>query len=341
MTEMAYVTVPKDLDKVKNKVVFNLTMRQVVCIGLAVAVGAPTYFLSRDMIGDSNAATVMVVLMLPFFFFALYEKDGLPLEQIIGNVLRVKFLRPAERRKQTARDDRTANKAALVSEPKQNEGMPVTIVPDYEEIAEPDDNPEDGSLLGYGTGTADMQTDDDMESDTENNIENSSSGLSQTLVLSIDSNDRENQPQYLVSEDHILKELTEALNASSDGSTTFISKSDAEKSKEAEEKEIGLSAMDSGEKEKQSERPAADGGEDAESDILIDLRKDLDVEDTEDAGIKQTSYIRYEPLTTQEAYLNSLLDNLMTPSNSVYLLELSDGGSSGYSADFEGGEDRL
>ena len=29
---MAYVTVPKDLTKVKNKVAFNLTKRQIVCL---------------------------------------------------------------------------------------------------------------------------------------------------------------------------------------------------------------------------------------------------------------------------------------------------------------------
>ena len=29
-TDMAYVTVPKDLEKVKNKVVFNLTLRQIL-----------------------------------------------------------------------------------------------------------------------------------------------------------------------------------------------------------------------------------------------------------------------------------------------------------------------
>ena len=31
---MAYVSVPKDLTKVKNKVAFNLTKRQLICIGI-------------------------------------------------------------------------------------------------------------------------------------------------------------------------------------------------------------------------------------------------------------------------------------------------------------------
>ena len=61
---MAYVSVPKDLTKVKNKVAFNLTKRQIICLGIALAVGLPFYFLTKGTIGTSNAATGMVLLML-------------------------------------------------------------------------------------------------------------------------------------------------------------------------------------------------------------------------------------------------------------------------------------
>ena len=71
---MAYVSVPKDLTKVKNKVAFNLTKRQLICIGIGVAMGIPSYFLLRNVMGNSNAATVMVLLMLPAFLFAMYER---------------------------------------------------------------------------------------------------------------------------------------------------------------------------------------------------------------------------------------------------------------------------
>ena len=80
---MAFVSVPKDLTKVKNKIIFNLTKRQLICFGIAAAVGLPFYFLSRGIIGSSNAATGMCLLMLPAFLFAMYEKDGLPLEKVL------------------------------------------------------------------------------------------------------------------------------------------------------------------------------------------------------------------------------------------------------------------
>ena len=92
------MSVPKDLTKVKNKVVLNLTKRQLVCLSVAAAVGLPFYFLTRNLIGTSNAATGMVLLMLPAFMFAMYETDGLPLEKILWNIVTVKLIRPAIRR---------------------------------------------------------------------------------------------------------------------------------------------------------------------------------------------------------------------------------------------------
>ena len=40
----------------------------------------------------------MVILMLPAFLFAMYEKDGMPLEKVLWNVINVKFRKPAIRR---------------------------------------------------------------------------------------------------------------------------------------------------------------------------------------------------------------------------------------------------
>ena len=80
---MAYVSVPKDLTKVKNKVAFNLTKRQIICFGIAAAIGLPFYFLTRGVLGNSNAMTGMVLLMVPAFLFAMYERDGMHLETVL------------------------------------------------------------------------------------------------------------------------------------------------------------------------------------------------------------------------------------------------------------------
>ena len=98
---MAYVPVPKDLTKVKTKVAFNLTKRQLVCFGGGALLGVPLFFLLRGSAGNSTAALCMMFVMLPFFLLAMYEKDGLPFEKVVRNVLRAKFLRPGVRPYQT------------------------------------------------------------------------------------------------------------------------------------------------------------------------------------------------------------------------------------------------
>ena len=68
---MAYVTIPKDLTKVKSKVLFGLTRRQLICFGAAVLVGVPLFFLLKDAVDSSTATLCMILVMLPFFFFAI------------------------------------------------------------------------------------------------------------------------------------------------------------------------------------------------------------------------------------------------------------------------------
>lgn len=94
---MPYVPVPKDLTKVKTKMVFNLTKRQLVCFGLGGAIGVPVYLFSRASIGNETAAVLMIGLMLPFFAFGIYEKDGQPLEKVLMNFVGAVFLRPQVR----------------------------------------------------------------------------------------------------------------------------------------------------------------------------------------------------------------------------------------------------
>ena len=88
-----YQKIPRDLTKIRSKLLLNLTKRQLICFGSAVVIGIPTYLFTRNIIGGSAAVFLMIGLMLPFFFFAMFEKDGLPAEKILRNMLRVKMWR--------------------------------------------------------------------------------------------------------------------------------------------------------------------------------------------------------------------------------------------------------
>lgn len=91
------VAVPKDLSGIKTKVALNLTKRQIICFSGAALIGVPVYLFTKGIIGTQAAAIVMVAVMLPFFFLAMYEKDGFPAEKILYFMLRQKFLTPGIR----------------------------------------------------------------------------------------------------------------------------------------------------------------------------------------------------------------------------------------------------
>ena len=97
VTTIPYVNVPNDLSKIKTKVAFNLTKRQLICFGCGAAVGIPSYLLARTVIGNTGGLFLMLGVMLPAFLLAMYERDGLPLEKVARNIIRAKFRRSGHR----------------------------------------------------------------------------------------------------------------------------------------------------------------------------------------------------------------------------------------------------
>ena len=98
---MAYVSIPKDLTKIHTKFILGLTKRQTVCFGAAAATGLPLFFLVKTFTPPTAAAIVMIIVMLPWFMFAMYEKNDMPLEKYLLCIYRVKFKRAKIRTYQT------------------------------------------------------------------------------------------------------------------------------------------------------------------------------------------------------------------------------------------------
>ena len=97
----AYISVPRDLTRVKSKVFFNLTKRQLLCFGVGALVGVPAFFLLKQSGNVSLAAIGMMIIMLPMFFLGMYEKHGQPLEVLAKQFIEAKFIRPKVRPYQT------------------------------------------------------------------------------------------------------------------------------------------------------------------------------------------------------------------------------------------------
>ncbi len=98
---MAYVSVPKDLTVVKTKVLFGLTKRQLICFSGGALVGLPLFFLLKSFTSVSIASICMILVMLPFFMMAMYQRNGVPMEKLAANIIRVYFIRPKRRMYET------------------------------------------------------------------------------------------------------------------------------------------------------------------------------------------------------------------------------------------------
>ena len=93
----AYISVPRDLTRVKSKILFGLTKRQIVCFGTGALIGVPVYFFVRGSGNLSLAALSMIAVMLPFFFFGMYERHGQPPEVVARQFYQARFVRPKVR----------------------------------------------------------------------------------------------------------------------------------------------------------------------------------------------------------------------------------------------------
>ena len=91
---------PKDFSKISNKtkVALNLTKRQLICFGAAAFTGIPVYIATKKFLGTDIAAILMMLIMVPLFLLAMYEKDGKPAEKILEMIFRQKYILPGIRR---------------------------------------------------------------------------------------------------------------------------------------------------------------------------------------------------------------------------------------------------
>ena len=64
----AYIPVPRDLTRVKSKILFNLTKRQLLCFGAGALIGVPSFFLLKAG-GNTSMAPI------PFSTFGNREQS--------------------------------------------------------------------------------------------------------------------------------------------------------------------------------------------------------------------------------------------------------------------------
>lgn len=91
-----FVRVPKDLNDIKEKVVFGLTKRQLICFGIGLVVGLPMFFLTRNYLGLNGGIYAMGITAAPAIFCGIYKKNGIYFERQVKFMIEF-FKRPKKR----------------------------------------------------------------------------------------------------------------------------------------------------------------------------------------------------------------------------------------------------
>ena len=113
--EKALRSQKRDLKKVKTKVAFNLTKRQLIGFTIAGMIGIPIYLFMRKVVPNDIAVIFLIVSTLPIFFITLFEKDGLSFEKYFKYIYLHKFYQPQKRvRKEVYLERQKKDSAAKV-----------------------------------------------------------------------------------------------------------------------------------------------------------------------------------------------------------------------------------
>ena len=88
---MKQVQTPKDLNHVKTRMALGLTKRQLICFAIAGCVGFPLYIVLHKVLPTDLSAMVMMAVIFPVFFLAMYEKDGKPPEKLLYDIYMQRF----------------------------------------------------------------------------------------------------------------------------------------------------------------------------------------------------------------------------------------------------------
>lgn len=94
---MAYMEVPKDLEKVKTKIVFGMTKRQLIGFGSAAALGFPIYLLTSKVLPNEISMVFVFLVSMPCIMMGIFERDGIAADEMLKSYLKFKYISPPVR----------------------------------------------------------------------------------------------------------------------------------------------------------------------------------------------------------------------------------------------------
>ena len=91
------IKVNKEIRQYKEKIYFNLTLRQLVCTVLGLAIAVPTYFWGKDYIGEDAAAWIIIIFVMPIFAIGYLNINNMTFEKLLIQILKFELVNPKKR----------------------------------------------------------------------------------------------------------------------------------------------------------------------------------------------------------------------------------------------------
>lgn len=82
------VRIPKEITEYQEKILFGLTIRQLICFASAIVLGVGTYWLVSKYFGTEVASYVVIFEVMPIFALGFFKKDGFNFESYVSLILR-------------------------------------------------------------------------------------------------------------------------------------------------------------------------------------------------------------------------------------------------------------
>lgn len=80
---MLFVKVPKEIKEYEEKLLFGLTLRNLIWGGLAIITGLATYFPLRFLLGQELASYLIMAIVIPLFACGFLKVQGMAFDKYL------------------------------------------------------------------------------------------------------------------------------------------------------------------------------------------------------------------------------------------------------------------
>ncbi|MDD2483686.1 MAG: PrgI family protein [Eubacteriales bacterium] len=88
---MIEVRLPKEIRTYKETFIFGMTLRQTICMVIALLINVPTYFFLSEKVGDDLSSWLVLFTAAPLVLIGWFKYNGMETEKVAACIARFLF----------------------------------------------------------------------------------------------------------------------------------------------------------------------------------------------------------------------------------------------------------